>query len=116
MASNVTQTLETIWGDVGVNVLGAAFPALGAALKIPIIGSILTDSINAISNWLIKNGVIEIKTVVLDVMSSSAQAKWSKEVALIKTIQKGGLSAAQQAEYDQALQALVNSHGGIVNA
>ena len=114
--ATVTSTLETIWSDVGVNILGAAFPALGAALKIPIVGSILTDAINAASDWLIKNGVIEIKSIILDTMSSSAQLKWAQEITIINTIQKGGLSAAQQAEYDQTLQSLVNSRGGIVNA
>lgn len=113
---SVTSVLESIWADTVVPMLAAAFPALAAALNIPIVGSLLTAGINAVANWLIKNGVIQIKMEIIDILDTASQTKWASEIVILKQVQKGGLTPAQQVEFDDALQALVNSRAGVINA
>jgi hypothetical protein len=114
----VTGVLEEIFSDAILPALGAAFPWLGALLKIPIIGSIVSYAINGGANWLIANGVIEVKVGLIAVLDGASQAKWASEIALLKQIQAAGatMTPAQQGDYDAALQNLVKSRGGIANA
>ena len=74
MTVTVTSVLDEIWADGLLPSLSAAFPWIGTMLNIPIIGGLLTDIINGGADWMIKNGVIAGKEVILNVLDSASQA------------------------------------------
>lgn len=116
MPATITSVLEDIFDDAIVPALENAFPILAAIQKIPVVGDIETDGIDDLGNWLIANGVIEVKVGLLNILTTASQQKWAAEIAIIRAVTKGGLTATQQEKYDADLQALVNARGGIVNA
>lgn len=118
----VTSVLEEIWDDDGEKIaiaaLSASVPWLGAVFNIPVVGTLLNWGVNALVNKLIVLGVIDVKIGIISFMSTAAQAKWSAELSVLAQVQGAGkiLSPEQQAEYDNALQSIVESHGGTANA
>jgi hypothetical protein len=118
----VTSVLEEIWDDDGENIaiaaLSASVPWLGAIFNIPIIGTILNYAINSMVNSMIVAGVIDIKIGIISFMSIDAQARWASELPILQQAQAAGsvLTPEQQAAYDAALQSLVGSSTGTVNA
>ena len=120
----VTSVLEAIWADAGEQIVEAALTASGpvgagivTVLNEPIIGPILTGLLNDGVDFLISQGVIEIKVGIIGFLSEAAQEKWASEIVILKQVQAAGkiLTAEQVAAYDSALQSLVENHPGIVN-
>lgn len=114
----VTSLLEEIFDGAIVPSMAAIFPILSGALNIPVIGALLTDGIEAIGNWLIANGVIEVKIGLINMLDSASQQKWASEIVILKQIQALGdtMTTAQQMDFDNALEALVQNRKGVVNA
>lgn len=115
--ANITTTLQGIFDDAGMAALSAASPPLAAALNIPIVGPVVSWAITSLTNFLIAQGVIEIKLGILDILTSEAKAKYAPQIAILKAAQAAKtLTPEQEAAYDSALQAIVSNHPGVVNA
>jgi hypothetical protein len=94
----------------------AAFPPLGIALSIPIIGPGIRKLIDWVFDYLLDKGIIELKVGLIDQLSESAKRHYEPEITMLREAQsRPSLTPEEEAEYAKRLQELVKNRPGIVN-